>query len=116
MYEQKYEEAIALLPQVEKEIAAESNFDKNVYLATFHHVVVYLYLMAGKNEEALQRSDEIYLPNLDVKPEYEFWANRMGIFMRLNMPDRMIEESNKLLKSPDIHPMIKRAALNALFI
>ena len=116
MYEQKYEDAIAFVPQLEKEMAEESNFDKENYLYVFHAVVVYLYLMIGKNEEALQRSDEIFFHKPDAKSGYEFLAIRVGIFMRLNMPDRMIEESNKLLKSPDIHPMIKRAALNALFI
>jgi hypothetical protein len=113
---QDYQGALELMPELEKELrenvmlqkemVAKDRIESDPYIETLRGIrtaYCYLYMVLGRDEEALQKIKEIELP-VDTDPELAYFDihGKLRILERLNMVDEVIDEAKTLLNNPNI--------------
>jgi hypothetical protein len=91
-----YEKAVALLPELEKELL--ENYNKETTFDILHSIGVFPYVMLENDEEALKKSNEIIRKYSEDNLPFGVFAGRISILSRLNLVDEIIAECQKQLR------------------
>jgi hypothetical protein len=105
MLQEKYEEALRLMPQVREERLARAEGNKeeeSLHLFTIRQAYLYLYMMLDRDEEAYKKIKEMPIEPSGLMPPHLIHMDNILVLLRLNKADGIIIEAHKLLGIPDI--------------
>jgi tetratricopeptide (TPR) repeat protein len=106
MLDEKYERAIALLPDLEKEIVenVDKEISKEMALVALSSSTIFPLIMLGQEAESLKKLDEIIQKYSDGTLDFIVFSERIIILSRLNRTDEIITECQKRLQTENASP------------
>ena len=110
-----YAAAIAILPKLEEEMSRENGGDYSQYLHILHGCVIYTYLMAGRNEDALRESDKILERYGDTEPQWTLLLPRITLLSKFDDKyDEILQECQKHLNNSNTPGHMKFVSLHTM--